>query len=93
MKKVEVSRFNRREVLGALGASTLALGSSRYLRAAEATDVIVLGAGLSGLYTAMLLEEQGFRVTVLEASDHVGGRVQTRNSAAGCMNSVPATSA
>jgi monoamine oxidase len=27
----------------------------------------------------MLLEEQGFRVTVLEASNHVGGRVQTKN--------------
>lgn len=81
MKKVGVSRFNRREVLSALGATTLALGNGRYLRAAEATDVIILGAGLSGLYTAMLLEEQGFRVTVLEASDHVGGRVQTRKFA------------
>ena len=79
MKKVRVSRFNRREVLSALGAGTLALSNSRYLRAAQGIDVIVLGAGLSGLYTAMLLEEQGFRVAVLEASDHVGGRVQTRN--------------
>ena len=79
MKKARLSRFNRRQVLGALGASTLAYGGGRYLRAAEANDVVILGAGLSGLYTAMLLEEQGFRVTVLEASDHVGGRVQTRN--------------
>jgi monoamine oxidase len=79
MKKAEVSRLNRREVLGAIGAGTLALGGSRYLRAADATDVIVLGAGLAGLNTAMLLEEQGFRVTLLEASDHVGGRVQTRD--------------
>ena len=79
MKKARLSRFNRRQVLGALGASTLAYGGGRYLRAAEANDVVILGAGLSGLYTAMMLEEQGFRVTVLEASDHVGGRVQTRN--------------
>ncbi len=79
MKKAGTARFNRREILGALGAGTLAFSNSPRLRAADATDVIVLGAGLAGLYTAMLLEEQGFRVTVLEASDHVGGRVQTRN--------------
>jgi monoamine oxidase len=78
MKKAGVSRLTRRDMMGALGAGALALGNSRYLRAAESTDVIVLGAGLSGLNTAMLLEGQGFRVTVLEASDDVGGRVQTR---------------
>jgi monoamine oxidase len=66
-------------MLGALGAGGLALSGGRVLRAAQSNDVIVLGAGLAGLYSAMLLEEQGFRVTVLEASDHVGGRVQTRN--------------
>jgi monoamine oxidase len=71
--------LNRRELIGAIGGAGLALSGARYLRAAQATDAIVIGAGLSGLYSAMLLEEQGFRVTVLEASDHVGGRVQTRN--------------
>lgn len=79
MNRAASKRVSRRTVLGALGAGGLALGSSRYLRAAQSTDAIVLGAGLSGLYSAMLLEEQGFRVTLLEASDHVGGRVQTRN--------------
>lgn len=39
------------------------------------TDVIVLGAGLSGLNAALLLEEQGLRVTVLEGRSRVGGRV------------------
>lgn len=49
------------------------------LRAAERSDVIVLGAGLAGLNSAMQLEELGYRVTVLEAGDTVGGRVQTRD--------------
>lgn len=48
-----------------------------------ATDVLVLGAGLSGLNAAMLLEEQGFRVTVLEGRSRVGGRVLSLDDVAG----------
>ena len=44
---------------------------------AEHADVLVLGAGLAGLYAAMLLEEQGFKPLVLEARDRVGGRMMT----------------
>ncbi len=68
----------RRSFVGALGAGALALGARPRVRAAEPADVVVLGAGLAGLNAAWLLEEQGFRVTLLEASDHVGGRVQSR---------------
>ena len=73
--------LNRRHFLGALGAVGLGLGPARRLRSVESTDVIVIGAGLAGLNAALNLEEQGFRVQVLEASGHVGGRVQTRNFA------------
>ena len=40
-------------------------------------DVIVVGAGLSGLHAAMLLEEQGLSVLTLEGRDRIGGRVYT----------------
>ncbi|GAA4657749.1 FAD-dependent oxidoreductase [Arthrobacter cryoconiti] len=39
--------------------------------------VIVIGAGLAGLRAAGLAVEQGHAVTVLEASQRVGGRVDT----------------
>lgn len=40
-------------------------------------DVVVVGAGLAGLVCARTLEQAGRAVTVLEASDGVGGRVRT----------------
>ena len=40
-------------------------------------DVIVIGAGAAGLMAARVLRQQGLSVTVLEASDRLGGRVRT----------------
>jgi monoamine oxidase len=41
------------------------------------TDVVVVGAGFSGLTTARLLTQRGLEVVVLEGRDRVGGRSYT----------------
>ena len=46
-------------------------------------DVLVIGAGLSGLYAARTLKRAGLKVAVLEARDRVGGRVWSRRLANG----------
>jgi phytoene dehydrogenase-like protein len=40
-------------------------------------DVIIIGAGLSGLSAAIYLHRQGRKVLILDASDRAGGRVKT----------------
>lgn len=40
-------------------------------------DVLVVGAGISGLAAAHMLGKNGFTVTVLEARDRIGGRIWT----------------
>jgi len=40
--------------------------------------IAVVGAGLTGLYTAWRLQERGYEVTIFEARDRIGGRVLTK---------------
>ena len=74
--------IQRRQVLkGALSVSALSL-SYPLLRpaaglAAEDATVVVIGGGLSGLNSALLLSDLGFDVIVLEGSRRVGGRAYT----------------
>ncbi|HEY0247113.1 MAG TPA: FAD-dependent oxidoreductase [Gryllotalpicola sp.] len=42
----------------------------------DPTRVVVIGGGMGGLVAARELARPGFEVTLLEASDHVGGSVQ-----------------
>ena len=44
-------------------------------------NIIILGAGLSGLLTAYRLKNLGYEVKILEARDRVGGRIHTLHAA------------
>lgn len=69
------SAMQRRSFLGA--AAAVAAAGSKPLRAATTYDVVVIGAGLSGLKAALDLQDLGFNVQVIEGRDRVGGRVFT----------------
>lgn len=74
-----MQRFNhprRQFVLGSV-ASAISLASRAVGAASEQRDVIVLGAGLAGLYATILLRDAGLNALLLEASARPGGRVHT----------------
>ncbi len=48
--------------------------------------IAVIGAGISGLTCARLLRDQGLRVTVLDKSGDIGGRLATRRTDEGSWN-------
>jgi len=69
-------RIGRRAFLSGVAASSLTPAFARARNVKDA-DVVIVGAGLSGLFAAMQLQELGYRVLVLEAAQRIGGRLWT----------------
>lgn len=76
-QKTFTNGLTRRRILqGGVAAGVLS-AYGRRLAAQDRTEVVVIGAGLAGLYAALALQDQGARVRVLEASSRVGGRIRS----------------
>jgi monoamine oxidase len=85
--------FSRRQFLRRLGLTTgaavtlsplLQLNTLGNPGNHQKRRVIVIGAGVAGLCTAYELEQRGYEVVLLEASDsHAGGRVRTHHFGGG----------
>jgi monoamine oxidase len=74
---------DRRSFLKAVGGSALALPWLACGGEGGGGSVLIIGAGISGVAAAMLLEERGIAVDILEARDRVGGRVYTMDDVPG----------
>lgn len=83
--------LSRRELMagaGLAGLSSLALqrtGQASQTTPPAEVDVVVVGAGLSGLVAARQLRKQGLRVQILEARNRTGGRMIRQTTRTGAV--------
>lgn len=75
--------ISRRTTLTSLASVPLLNNAIARAATSDKPQVLIVGAGLAGLYAAMLLERQGIKVLVLEGSKRVGGRVITLDDVPG----------
>jgi len=66
---------SRRQFIQITAAASLAFATPKMAWGQTSADVIIIGAGMSGLSAALVLQDQGIDVLVLEGKNRVGGRV------------------
>src|SRR5437870_4296004 len=69
--------MTRREILQLGAGAGLVLSSKTSEAAGKKKTVVIGGGGIAGLCCAYELSRRGHEVTVLEASERVGGHVKT----------------
>ncbi len=74
--------IKRRTFIKKTGLLSIPLGLGLYgcqdnKGSAIETDIAIIGSGLSGLNAALTLQAFGYKSTIIEATDRIGGRVYT----------------
>ena len=55
----------------------------------ENEHIIIIGAGIGGLVSALLLSQQGLKVTVIERNEYPGGKLRALSSQEGPIDAGP----
>lgn len=69
--------LSRRRFLQASVIASITSAQPGHTQTGSGKKIVVVGAGLAGLNTALILQRWGFDVTVVEARERVGGRLWT----------------
>ncbi len=69
--------LTRRSILGGASAAIVAGAAPRSAWGKTEADVVIIGAGLAGLFAAHRLEVAGLKAIIVEGERRVGGRLHT----------------